>query len=34
MIRVDGYHPGGMDPDACAEATMGFFKRLAAKKAH
>jgi pimeloyl-ACP methyl ester carboxylesterase len=32
MIPVDGYHPGGTDPDACAVATLDFFKRLPANK--
>jgi 3-oxoadipate enol-lactonase len=27
MIPVDGYHPGGTDPDACANATLEFLSR-------
>ncbi|HEY4372418.1 MAG TPA: alpha/beta hydrolase [Burkholderiales bacterium] len=28
MIPVDGYHPGGTDPDACAQATLKFLANL------
>jgi pimeloyl-ACP methyl ester carboxylesterase len=31
MIPVDGYHPGGTDPDACASATLNFLAKTAAK---
>lgn len=29
FIPVDGYHPGGTDPDACAQATLDFLARAA-----
>jgi pimeloyl-ACP methyl ester carboxylesterase len=31
MIPVDGYHPGGTDPDACAAATLDFLRRNATR---
>ncbi len=30
MIPVDGYHPGGTDPDACAIATLNFLAKAGA----
>lgn len=32
MIPVDGYHPGGTDPDACATATLDFLSKAGAKR--
>jgi 3-oxoadipate enol-lactonase len=31
MIPVDGYHPGGTDPNACATATLAFLAAARAK---
>jgi 3-oxoadipate enol-lactonase len=31
MIPVDGYHPGGTDPDACAAATLDFLAKTGTK---